>query len=290
MLNSLIAGYPANSDHHSPDRVPTFDSLDSSTKVHSDERSDGNGVNPMANLTFRFIEHEKFDDQTIAAASKAVEESDLSPTFLKCVNYHPRDQITEEEAVDSVPLNAVVDTEDDIDRVLCTDKTPCLVCGNQNKVGGNQSKANENAVNALCTKLCDDTCKSGGVEKDGRIEADKILARSNSNRQQFMANMLNEQKSDDEEDADICCDANIDNPNEPIAPLTVENLKRFNENYFRNKLEIAEALANTSMMTSPAVKRRLAARKIELSMLNNPDYEENAEDVPSRDLLMYLVR
>lgn len=62
---------------------------------------------------------------------------------------------------------------------------------------------------------------------------------------------------------------------------------------FREKLAVAEALARTSMMTSPAAKRRLAARKIEMDI--NADAFNNATDedfdyVPPKQLLLYLVR
>lgn len=76
------------------------------------------------------------------------------------------------------------------------------------------------------------------------------------------------------------------------APLTIENLKQFNKTFLLGKSAIAEALANRSAMTSPAGHSRLAAHKIELS-LNTPDFVydvENAEYIPPKDLLMYLLR
>lgn len=132
--------------------------------------------------------------------------------------------------------------------------------------------------------------------------ATSVKRLSSSSRQEFLASMLEsddkrdqhmldqnvkQQHSDDDDDNDEC------NHNEShIAPLTIENLKQFNKDYFREKLAIAEALAKASMMSSPAAKRRLAARKMEMS-LNTPDFvydPENAEYIPPKELLMYLVR
>uniref|UniRef100_T1GUF9 Uncharacterized protein n=1 Tax=Megaselia scalaris TaxID=36166 RepID=T1GUF9_MEGSC len=61
-----------------------------------------------------------------------------------------------------------------------------------------------------------------------------------------------------------------------------ESFKR----YFREQFDMAEALARTSLMTSPAAKRRIAARKKEIDHGLSRDYEFE----PPRDLLLYLVR
>lgn len=145
-------------------------------------------------------------------------------------------------------------------------------------------------------------------------ESTSVKRSSNCSRQEFLASMLEsdandkDQKKthenvaanhqidggdDDGEGDDDSMDGNDSKSDgSRIAPLTVENLEQFNHDYFREKLAIAEALAKTSMMTSPAVKRRLAARKMEMS-LNTPDFiydPENAEYIPPKELLMYLVR
>uniref|UniRef100_A0A8D8R0S3 Nocturnin n=1 Tax=Cacopsylla melanoneura TaxID=428564 RepID=A0A8D8R0S3_9HEMI len=52
----------------------------------------------------------------------------------------------------------------------------------------------------------------------------------------------------------------------------------------KEKLAIAESLASASLLTSPAAKRRLQARKLELGLGDEPGY------VPPKDLLLYLVR
>lgn len=311
MLNTLMTGYEndaKDNDKSSPEAVFQFGHLNASTKVHTDERSDGNGRNQMGNLTFNFIEHEKLDDQRKSEAS-VTQEIDINNTFLKCVNYHHRDSVNEQQPGNNEQPN-VPDIEDDIDRILSNSKTPCPVCSNSI----NANKAVD-SFGALCDKLCDDSCKSSANRKQNsidkcdshtKIEGDRLLARSDSNRQQFMANMLaesndNEDDEDDEDDNDALEMASIEaykgsssdeDTDATASPLTVENLKHFSEKYFREKLAVAEALANTSMMTSPAVQRRLAARKIEMS-IKNPDFvydEENAEYVPPKELLMYLVR
>lgn len=76
------------------------------------------------------------------------------------------------------------------------------------------------------------------------------------------------------------------------SELTIENLAKFDREYFRNKLAIAEALAQATMMTPSAASRRLAARKMEMD-INEPGFvydSVNGEFIPPRDLLLYLVR
>lgn len=128
-----------------------------------------------------------------------------------------------------------------------------------------------------------------------------ILARQNSSRQEFLASMLTVDRR--VSDTPFVKPTIITNPENgelqpnaehslKIVPLTIENLKEFDENYFRDKLAVAEALAQASMMTSPAVKRRLAARKLEME-INDGDfaYDSDTEEfIPPKQLLMYLVR
>lgn len=78
----------------------------------------------------------------------------------------------------------------------------------------------------------------------------------------------------------------------PDSQLTIENLAKFDREYFRNKLAIAEALAQATMLTPSAASRRLAARKMEMN-INDPDFvydSVNGEFIPPKDLLLYLVR
>lgn len=86
----------------------------------------------------------------------------------------------------------------------------------------------------------------------------------------------------------------FDDDNQPMAQpesqLTIENLAKFDREYFRNKLAVAEALAQATMLTPSAARRRLAARKMEMD-INDPDFVyENGEYIPPKDLLLYLVR
>lgn len=88
----------------------------------------------------------------------------------------------------------------------------------------------------------------------------------------------------------------FDDDKQPITPpesqLTIENLAKFDRQYFRDKLAVAEALAQATMMTPTAARRRLAARKMEMN-INDPDFvydKENNEYIPPKDLLLYLVR
>lgn len=52
----------------------------------------------------------------------------------------------------------------------------------------------------------------------------------------------------------------------------------------KDSLAIAESLARASLMTSPAARRRLQARRLELGLGEDPGY------VPPKHLLLYLVR
>ncbi|KAF7267738.1 hypothetical protein GWI33_019066 [Rhynchophorus ferrugineus] len=55
----------------------------------------------------------------------------------------------------------------------------------------------------------------------------------------------------------------------------------------KKQLGLAEALARTSLLTSPAAKRRLAARSLELKCGSVSD---TGEFIPPKELLLYLVR
>lgn len=288
------------------DPVPLTHSLQALTMNNRvNERSDSDQQSNVTNLPLNFLHTEKLDEQSqteLNQTESTVAAIDVDKTFLKCTNYHHRDSIVE---IDEEPVirNAKVDPEDDIDRVLIDD-TPCAICTNKSMI-------QHNLMNILCKKLCNDSCNtstktcqsnddilteksersSNGkdvIDENEKHETTNVLRKSKNSRQEFLASMLEADQNDER----IKSNHQIDGDETNIAPLTVENLKQFNKNYFREKLAIAEALANTSMMTSPAAKRRLAARKIEMS-LNTPDFvydPENAEYIPPKELLMYLVR
>lgn len=66
-----------------------------------------------------------------------------------------------------------------------------------------------------------------------------------------------------------------------------------NRQEYHERLAVAEALARTSMMTSPAARRRLAARKVEMDLIagGDDDFDNDLVDyVPPKQLLMYMVR
>lgn len=70
---------------------------------------------------------------------------------------------------------------------------------------------------------------------------------------------------------------------------------KFDMKEFRAKLRVAEALAQASSMTSPAAKRRLEARKIEMDMTKDQEKpvflnDENEEYTPPKELLIYIMR
>lgn len=256
---------------------------------------------------------------------------DVDKAFLKCVNYRhsltggiepldipPNANEDPEDDIDRV-LITTDDDDDDVNEAPAS----CMICTNKAPI-------NHSLMNVLCKKLCDDscntstkTCQSNGNddagsittarsdastiecvdepfrEIDGNAESVTSVKRSsNSSRQEFLASMLEPDQNDESEHEKIAKqqdqsgdDCDLKSDGSQVAPLTVENLEQFNNDYFREKLSIAEALANASMMSTPAA-RRLQARKIEMS-LNTPDFvydPENAEYIPPKELLMYLVR
>lgn len=73
-----------------------------------------------------------------------------------------------------------------------------------------------------------------------------------------------------------------------------EMQERFNMNEFHEKLKVAEALAQASMLTPPAAKRRLEARKIEMDLAKDqgPIFldEDDNEYTPPKELLIYIMR
>lgn len=131
----------------------------------------------------------------------------------------------------------------------------------------------------LCNLLCDSSCKkvektSINISHDNGNEVN-TTARANDNRHKFLSSMI----------ADS-------------VPSTVESkTENESENFDRkrvedsiDKLKVTEALVRTSMLTSPAAKRRLAARKIEMEIDAASENANDSEYVPPRQLLMFLVR
>ncbi len=125
----------------------------------------------------------------------------------------------------------------------------------------------------LCNLLCDNSCKK--IEKPF-ADNDNVKARANDNRQKFLSSMMAE-----------------DNVT-PAAEPGTKNVEVFSDekltNDYIDKLKISEALVRTSMLTSPAARRRLAARKIEMELDAASENADDNEYVPPRELLMFLVR
>lgn len=69
-------------------------------------------------------------------------------------------------------------------------------------------------------------------------------------------------------------------------PPSVFHMFDSTKEYFREQFAVVEALARTSLMTSPAATRRIAARKVEI----DHGFRKEKEFEPPRDLLMYLLR
>lgn len=138
---------------------------------------------------------------------------------------------------------------------------PCFNCsGNSDS---NICDMENLAVNKLCSVLCTDDCKDKDTNPMITIKQSK---------KDFLNNMLL-----DETDRQ-----------------TQELRARFDIKEFRGQLAVAEALARASMLTSPAAKRRLKARKIEFELdpedSNNRQNEDERDYIPPKELLLYLVR
>lgn len=277
------------------------------------ERSDADRRECITDLTANFIQHERSREQNNEPS--ATEDIDSNKTFLKCVNYHHlHDEHSDGEGVDVTASRNATDQNDTDQMIVINDpNVACMICNNKEKIlTANQTFDFQQPLRVLCKKLCDGSCNTSTKtcqstdnmsnlstepdivplksSNDAKSRAKAILVESNDNRYVFLTSMLEKSANDDRTDSvNMETDTSYNNS---CAPLTIENLKQFNEKYLLGKLAIAEALANTSAMTSPAAHRRLAARKIELS-LNTPDFVydvENAEYIPPRDLLMYLLR
>lgn len=89
-------------------------------------------------------------------------------------------------------------------------------------------------------------------------------------------------RASDTEDNDDNDDSNDEADNRPIT----------NHQEYHERLAVAEALAQTSMMTSPAARRRLAARQVEMDLIAGGDdmNYDHMDYVPPKQLLMYMVR
>lgn len=98
----------------------------------------------------------------------------------------------------------------------------------------------------------------------------------------------------------ITLDSSSDNDdNRTEAEDAADNRPITNHQEYHQRLAVAEALARTSMMTSPAARRRLAARQVEMDMMSGGgdgddddvdlDYD-HIDYVPPKQLLMYMVR
>lgn len=251
--------------------------------------------NDHANVNISFIEQEKLTEENDKSKPEPESKPIEAATFLKCANHVSTDEVTN---VDST----VARDADDIDKYLPNGRDkPCLICN----VKSNQKVTDElaNGVNRplkeLCETLCNDKCKlsTPGVPTLTPVAytndtSAKTLARSNSSRQEFLASMLQVATTFVESPKTVTVDVNDEADDGDTAAVVVDNLKKSSQMYFRDKLDVAEALAKTSMMTSPAAKRRLAARKMEMN-LNSVNFvydSENSDYIPPKELLMYLVR
>lgn len=151
------------------------------------------------------------------------------------------------------------EVNDDSDKQL-SDNT-CLNCSGN--TDSNICDMENLAVNKLCSVLCTDDCKINDTNSMTTIKQSK---------KDFLNNMLLD-----------------DNDRQ-----TQELRAKFDIKEFRGQLAVAEALARASMLTSPAAKRRLQARKIEFELDSEDSvYKQNEDErdyVPPKELLLYLVR
>ncbi|XP_055378644.1 nocturnin isoform X2 [Condylostylus longicornis] len=200
---------------------------------------------------------------------------------------------------------------------------PCIDNDNTIMIADEESKnSNEpSPLKKLCEKLCNEDCKSfQDMEDIKTIKNDEIQPNSSKfitksllkvpskidlERKKFLDEILKDVDLD--KIANIDFDTNENETNIEQQELINENDNKINKeinlnekikynlpmmgiNTFHEKFKIADALARTSMMTSPAAKRRLAARKIEMELDFGRMNTDSSDFVPPRDLLLYLVR
>lgn len=273
-------------DLSQPSHVFSF-GTDGAVSQHDHDRSESDS---MAEATTSFIEQEKSAEQSdAAAAGPKMTEIDLERTFLKCVNYHHTQAANEAMSEET---SAARDA-DDIDKYLPNGRgKPCLICSAKSQPVNSEELASavSQPMKDLCDTLCDAKCQTVTAEASPPITptAHKMVSRSNSSRHEFLASMLLDGTS-------VVATAPVADGGEATeqpADAVADGPKDLSETYFRDKLKVAEALANTSAMTSPAAKRRLAARRMEMN-LNSANFvydSENSDYIPPKELLMYLVR
>lgn len=141
------------------------------------------------------------------------------------------------------------------------------------------------AMTELCNLLCDKSCKkvekfSTNITSDDVYDKAITVAHVNDKRQQFLSSMIQDSSNFAAESTSL--DVSTENKQEIVDSKTLEDSI--------DKLKISEALVRTSMMTSPAAKRRLVARKIEMEIDAASENAKDSEYVPPRQLLMFLVR
>lgn len=252
--------------------------------------------NQVGNVTTNFIEQEKFAEQSDKnePESKQINANDVGNMFEKCLNYHHHENTKEVNNVNSI----VARDTDDIDKYLPNGRDkPCLICCARQTNNDELANVVNEPMKELCEALCNDKCKLSTVEASTPTQASitnetsgKILARSNSSRQEFLASML--QEASTLVDAPKPLAVNDDEIGDETAAIITDHNSKVVNDKMRDKLDVADALANTSMLTTPTAKRRLAARQMEMN-LNSADFvydSENADYIPPKELLMYLVR
>lgn len=123
----------------------------------------------------------------------------------------------------------------------------------------------------LCNLLCDKSCKKIGEQStDNNCDVNDIQVKARADdRQKFLSSMI----------ADNVLE--VDSKSTDLLKMSEDSIDR---------LQVNEALVRTSMMTSPAARRRLAARKIEMEIDAAAESAKDSEYIPPRQLLMFLVR
>lgn len=138
----------------------------------------------------------------------------------------------------------------------------------------------------LCDLLCDNSCKKnennsipGSSNVNCGVKEIPKTVSANDNRLKFLSSMIGDTDASTVESESL--DVMKENSPEMIKGKKLEGSV--------DKL-ISEALVRTSMMTSPAAKRRLAARKIQMDIDAATQNAEDSEYVPPMELLIYLAR
>lgn len=238
---------------------------------HARRPSYGKAMPVSALLMNRTMPHDRVND---TIAKDGISPEDETPPLLFTVDEVNSDRYQN--------IDAIVESE----TFNASDQTDCSVNAESEFVFVSLKDALPSSddietcpLTELCNLLCDNSCKKNENKfaDNGGSDETNVKVRAND-RQKFLSSMLADNGT------------SVVDTETTMTKVDILCSERIATEDYIDKLKVNEALVRTSMMTSPAARRRLAARKIEMELdAASRDAEDN-EYVPPRQLLMYLVR